>query len=229
MSVDLLAGLRQVSHDRGVTLYMTLLSAFAVLLGGRTTDREVAIGSPVSNRARPELELLVGYFVNTLVMRLDIASDRAFAALLAQTREVTASGHQSKDLPFRELVRDLVPVADPAYTPITQVMFNLVPTTASPFAPTGGVEEDTEIQVTPLPADAGPARYDLNLALQETESGLTGQLGYSTDLFSDSTADDIVRAYERLLWQVVADPEAALDVLRSRAEQVHPAIGGETR
>ncbi|ADI03432.1 putative NRPS [Streptomyces bingchenggensis BCW-1] len=211
--LDVLTRLRQLSQEHGGSLYMTLLSAFAVLLGGHTDDREVAIGSPVSHRPRAELEGLVGYFVNTLLIRLDIAPDRPFTELLAQARQVTAEAHDHKDLPFTELVRDLVPEPDPAHSPLLQTMVNLVPNPA----PTAGGDDAGDLRISPVDTGSRTAKHDLNLTALETESGLSGYLEYSTDLFADETAAHLVRSYERLLRKIAADPGADLARLRERA------------
>ncbi|WP_327311968.1 non-ribosomal peptide synthetase [Streptomyces sp. NBC_01235] len=217
---SVLARLRQLGQEHDGTLYMTLLSAFAVLLGGHADDRELAIGSPVTNRPRAELEQLVGYFVNTVVIRLGVAPDRVFTDLLAQTRQVTGEAHEHKDLPFAELVGDLVPEADPAYSPLFQVMFNLVP---NPAAAAGGEGGAADLAVSPVAADPGPAKYDLNLTVLETDSGLQCQLEYSTDLFTQDTAERMARTYELLLREIAAEPAVELARLRARAEATSDA------
>ncbi|MEU1019721.1 condensation domain-containing protein, partial [Streptomyces sp. NPDC005898] len=211
---SVLARLRQLGQEHDGTLYMTLLSAFAVLLGDRVDDRELAVGSPVTNRPRTELEQVVGYFVNTVVIRLGIAPDRVFTDLLAQVRQVTAEAHEHKDLPFAELAGELAPEADPSYSPLFQVMFNLVP---NPAAEAGDAAGAADLAVSPVATDPGPAKYDLNLTALETDTGLRGQLEYSLDLFTRDTADHMARMYERLLREIVADPAADLARLRSRA------------
>ncbi|MDX5563242.1 amino acid adenylation domain-containing protein [Streptomyces sp. ID05-04B] len=206
---ELLSRIQQLSKERGVSLYTTLLSAFAVLLGGRTQDEDIAIGAAVTNRPRTDLDQVVGYFVNLLALRLDVTPHRAFTDLLAETRRVTAEAHEHKDLPFADLVRALVPEPDAAYPPLFQVMFNLLPTA-------GGDESGAaELGIVPLPATAGTARFDLNLVVRETADGLLGQLEYSTDLFARSTAQEMARSYERLLRDIAAHPESELSRLRS--------------
>ncbi|MDX3229223.1 non-ribosomal peptide synthetase [Streptomyces sp. ME19-01-6] len=213
--LDVLTGLQQLSRQHGGSLYMTLLSAFAVLLGGHTDDRELAIGSPVSHRPGAELERLVGYFVNTLVIRLDIAPDRAFTDLLAQARHVTAEAHEHKDLPFTELVRELVPEPDPAHSPLFQAMVNLVPNPA----PAAGGDDADDLRISPVDTGSRTAKYDLNLTAVETASGLSGYLEYSTDLFAGETAADMARSYERLLREIARDPDANPARLRDRARE----------
>ncbi|WIM94380.1 amino acid adenylation domain-containing protein [Actinoplanes oblitus] len=203
VGAGLLDRLRALGQERGATLYMTLLSGFATLLGGITADREVLIGSPVTNRSRPELEELVGYFVNTVPMRLDISPELSFGALLGQVRQVSAEAQEHKDLPFRDLPG----------SPSCQVMFNLVPA-----APAAASAEAGGIAVTPLAVESGTAKHDLNLSLQDTGDGLAGYLEYSGDLFGRRTATRLADAYAALLHAVAADPDGTLAELRDRVE-----------
>ncbi|EFL27597.1 amino acid adenylation [Streptomyces himastatinicus ATCC 53653] len=210
---DVLTGLRKLGRERGATLYMTLLSAFGVLVGGHSDDDELAIGSPVTHRPRAELEHLVGYFVNTLVMRLDVAPDRSFTEVLARAGQVTAEAHAHKDLPFADLVRSQVPEPDPAHSPLFQVMFNLVP---NPVPEPDRTDAD-DLAITPVDLHSGTAKYDLGLTVRETASGLLGSLEYCTDLFTRETAGRMARSYEHLLQEIVAEPGAGLEWLRARA------------
>ncbi|MFJ9818692.1 amino acid adenylation domain-containing protein [Streptomyces sp. NPDC101151] len=207
--------LRKLAAEHGASLYMTLLAAYAALLGSRSDDHELAIGSPVTNRPAAELEELVGYFVNALVLRLEVAPRRTFGELLGQARDVVAEAQAHKDVPFADLVRSLVPEPDPAYSPLFQVMFNLVPA-PSPSGTdtdgTGGLDGEY------LPGETGTAKFDLSLALRETDSGLDGHLEYSTDLFARSTAERLARGYVRLLEQIVRHPDADL-------ARLYPAAG----
>ncbi|MET9447111.1 amino acid adenylation domain-containing protein [Streptomyces cinerochromogenes] len=210
---ELLAQLQRYSQERGVTLYMTLLSAFGVLLGMYTEDRELAIGSPVTNRPHPDLERLVGYFVNVLVMRLDVAPARTFEELLEQTKRVTAEAHAHKDVPFAALAEALAQDPDPACSPLFQVMFNLIPAPAP--APRDGTAPD--LATLPVRSGDGPAKSDLNLVLRETPTGLHGHLEYSSDLFARRTARTMAALYERLLLKILTSPAADLAALRAAA------------
>jgi amino acid adenylation domain-containing protein len=208
---ELVERLRKFGADHAASLYMTMLAAYAVLLGSRTEDRELAIGSPVTNRPATELEALVGYFVNALVMRLDVTPGRAFTDLLQQAREVVAEAQAHKDLPFADLVATLVPEAEPAHSPLFQAMFNLVPAAEPAGAPDTGDADGLDVR--PIPGGSGTARFDLSLALRETGPGLEGYLEYSTDLFSGDTARELANGYVRLLERVAEHPEADLDRL----------------
>ncbi|WP_031095154.1 non-ribosomal peptide synthetase [Streptomyces sp. NRRL S-15] len=213
ISAELLEQLRRLSQEQGATLYMTLLSAFAVLLGGHVDGSELAVGTAVSNRPRSELERVVGYFVNLLTLRLDVPAGLPFPDVLARTRRVTTEAHEHKDLPFPDLVRSLVPTPEPGCSPLFQVMFNLLPA-----APGGAGADETDLEVLPIRSATTTTRYDLNLVAEETASGLRGYLEYSADLFSPRTAGRMARAYERLLAEIVASPQSDVAHLRAAAE-----------
>ncbi|MGW7047349.1 amino acid adenylation domain-containing protein [Streptomyces avermitilis] len=211
ISAELLERLRRLSQEQGVTLYMTLLSAFAVLLGGHMDGSELAVGTAVSNRPRSELERVVGYFVNLVALRLDVPADRSFPDVLAQTRRVTTEAHEHKDLPFPDLVRALVPTPEPGCSPLFQVMFNLLPAAV----PTGAGDDGTDLQVLPVRPATTTTKYDLNLVAEETASGLRGYLEFSADLFSPRTVERMARTYERLLAEIVASPHSDVAHLRA--------------
>ncbi|WP_244967360.1 non-ribosomal peptide synthetase [Streptomyces cacaoi] len=223
---ELLDRLRKTSQEHGVTLYMTLLSAFAVLTGGHTDDHDLAIGAPVTNRPTEDEERLVGYFVTTLVMRLDITPERAFTDVLAQAREVVSQAHEHKDVTLTDLVEALAPEPDPAHSPLFQVMFNLIPSPDPEVEADGGTGD---LSIVPLPAHPGTTRYDLSLTVQETASGLHGSLEYSTDLFTSRTAEDMARTYERLLQEIARHPGSDLARLRAEANTSHTSEGEQDR
>ncbi|MGW3569212.1 amino acid adenylation domain-containing protein [Streptomyces sp. NPDC000941] len=211
--LDVLRQLRHFSQEHGGTLYMTLLSAFAALLGAYTQDRELAIGSPVTNRPVPEVEGLVGYFTNLLVMRLDVTAEQGFDELLTQAKRVTAAAQEHKDVPFADVVAALAPKPDPAHSPLFQVMFNLVPATGP--MPDGG--NAGHLAILPLRIDNQVAKFDLNLVVRETPAGLRGYLEYSTDLFARKTVEEMAAAYARLLLKILTRPGANLAQLRQAA------------
>ncbi|WP_031086199.1 non-ribosomal peptide synthetase [Streptomyces sp. NRRL WC-3549] len=212
VSAELLEGLRRLSQEQGATLYMTLLSAFAVLLGGHTDGGELVVGTAVSNRPRAELERVVGSFVNLVTLRVDVPADRSFPDLLAQTRRVATEAHEHKDLPFPDLVRALVPEPEPDRSPLFQVMFNLLPASGPGAGGDGG-----DLEVRPIRSATTTTKYDLNLVVEETASGLRGYLEFSTDLFSPRTAERMARTYERLLAEIVASPRSDAAHLRAAA------------
>ncbi|WP_327692518.1 non-ribosomal peptide synthetase [Streptomyces sp. NBC_00459] len=213
VSADVATALQRLGQDRRATSYMVLLSAFAVLLGAHTDTHDLVIGTPIANRPRTELEDVVGYFVNTLPIRLDAAPQRTFAELLAQAKDVTSEAHAHKDVPLLDLVRTLTPRPDPAHSPLFQTTFNLLPVRET--APGDGPDE---LAVSQLPNGAGTARFDLSLVVRETDDGIVGYLEYSTDLFTLATAERMARDYERLLARIVRHPDATLAELREPGE-----------
>lgn len=207
-----LARLKELGHQQGSSLYMTLLAAFAVLVGHYSEDEELVIGSPFTNRPRAELEPLVGYFVNHLPLRLHVGPTRPFAQLLAEAVRVTADAHDHKDLPFVDVAQSLTE-ANPAYSPVYQVLFNLLPFVEDPAEP-----DPTDLTVQPVNTHAGTTRLDLALTIRETVDGLSCTLEYSSDLFSRRTAKQMTRFYKRLLIAVAKKPEQELNQLWNLVE-----------
>jgi amino acid adenylation domain-containing protein len=218
--------LQTLSREQGVTLYMTLLSAWAVLLGRYAGQDDVAVGAPVANRTRRETEGLIGFFVNTLVTRHDLSGDPRFIDLLKRTRTMTLGAYAHQDVPFEQLVEELNPVRSTSHSPLFQVAFGLVNT------PVEGIELPG-FKVLPLlagktrdkdGADArqdlpeGTARFDMTLNLQESPAGLAGGLEYSTDLFDRSTIRRMLGHYARLLEAIVGAPESRLSQLSMLGE-----------
>ena len=128
LSASLKEKLQWLSRGQGVTLYMTLLSAFAVLLGRYAGQQDVAVGTPIANRTRRETEGLIGFFVNTLVMRNDLSGDPRFVELLKRTRAMALQAYAHQDVPFEQLVEELNPQRSVSHSPLFQVTFGLVNT-----------------------------------------------------------------------------------------------------
>jgi amino acid adenylation domain-containing protein len=203
LSADLLSQLQELSRQTGTTLFMTLLSGFAVLLSRYAAQTDVAIGTPIANRTRGETEGLIGFFVNTLVLRSDLSDEPRFVDFLKRTREVALQAYAHQDVPFEYLVEALNPERSLSHAPLFQVMFMLMNT------PMDGVAL-RDIQIAPLeidePDDVVAARHDLWIGLTETPSGLVGEVRYNRDLFDASTIARLIDHYERLLCAIVADP-----------------------
>ena len=194
--------INNLSRQQGVTLFMTLLAAFKVLLYRYTGQTDFAVGSPIANRTRSELEGLIGFFVNTLVLRTDMAGDPGFIELLGRVRETTLGAYDHQELPFEKLVEVLNPVRDMSYSPLFQVMFVFqnMP---------GAAVELPGVRLSPVGTDAGASMFDLTLFMWEGEKGLSGRIEYNTDLFDAETIERMVGHFETLLKGVVADPGSA--------------------
>ena len=209
---DLSEQLQHFSHENNVTLFMTLLSGVGVLLNRYSGQSDIAIGTPIANRTRSEVEKVVGFFVNALVMRCDFNNNPSFVELVNQVREMALQSYQHQDIPFEQLVDELNPHRDLSHSPLFQVMFALqnVPDNSDMLDDLDVVPVTIEQQAE---ADAeylrqeGVARFDLTISLQETESGISGFIEYNTDLFDEETIKRMSADYLRLLQQLVDTPK----------------------
>jgi amino acid adenylation domain-containing protein/FkbM family methyltransferase len=194
------------SRAEGATLFMVLLSGLAALLARLTGQADVPVGSPVANRSRPELEGLVGLFLNTLVLRADVSGDPGLAGLLGRVRETCLAAYAQQDLPFEKLVETLRPERDMSRNPLFQVMLILH----------NFPQETLELEglrASPMPVEMKIASFDLLLELTEEHGGLAGSLEYDTDLFDAPTAERIAAHLEQVLWAWVRDPGRRLSSL----------------
>jgi amino acid adenylation domain-containing protein len=198
--------LKILSRREGVTLFMTLLAAFKVLLYRYTGQADILVGSPIANRNRPETEKLIGFFVNTLVLRTDLFGNPSFQELLKRVRETTLRAYTHQDLPFEKLVEALQPERSLSYTPLFQVMFGLQ------HAPIEALKLPG-LTLDVLEVEGEMARYDLTLSLTDTEPGLVGTLEYNTDLFDAATIIRMLRHFQTLLESIVTDPYQPLSNL----------------
>ncbi|KYG06012.1 hypothetical protein BE21_37340, partial [Sorangium cellulosum] len=195
----LVARLRDLGRRHRVTLFMTLLSAFKVLLSRYAGQDDIVVGTPIAGRTHVETEGLIGFFVNTLVLRTDLSGDPAFVELLGRVREVTLGAYAHQDLPFERLVEELAPERDLSRSPLFQVML-VLQNAPLPEASLGGVK------LLPLYVQGTTAKRDLTLSLQETESGLVGELEYATDLFDAATIARMAGHFRTLLGSVAEAP-----------------------
>ncbi|HFQ94937.1 MAG TPA: non-ribosomal peptide synthetase, partial [Anaerolineae bacterium] len=179
--------------------------AFATLLSRYAGQDDLVIGAALANRPRPELEPLIGYFVNALPLRLRLDLDAPFADLLDRTRAETLAAFAHQETPFEAIVEAVQPPRDLARTPLFQVMFSLQD---DPLQ----VVDLPDLRLEPLPLDAGTARYDLTLVLTEAASGLDGWLEYSTELWDEESIAGMMRAYRALLAGIVAQPQRPLAI-----------------
>ncbi|GCA76890.1 tyrocidine synthase 3 [Microcystis aeruginosa NIES-2520] len=206
LSPKLSQALTELSRQQGVTLFMTLLAAFDALLYRYTGSSDILVGTPIANRNRGEIEGLIGFFVNTLVMRTDLSDNPSFSQLLTRVREVTMDAYAHQDLPFEMLVEALQPERDLSHTPLFQVAFVLQNTPKSEIAMTG-------LTVTDLPPENTTAKFDLTLAMVNTDDGLKGVWEYNTDLFESSTIERLSGHFLNLLGGIVANPQARISQL----------------
>lgn len=192
--------LQNLSQKSGATLFMTLLAAFAVLLGRYSNQEDILVGSPIANRNRREVESLIGFFVNSLVLRADLQGNPTFQHLLSRVRQVAMDAYAHQDLPFEQLVEVLQPERSLSYSPLFQVMFVLHNT------PMGKLELPG-LTLTALKNESATAKFDLTLVMEETEAGLSGEWEYNTDLFDAATIARMARHFQNLIQGIVANPK----------------------
>jgi amino acid adenylation domain-containing protein len=180
LSPELSEDLKRLSQRQDATPFMTLLAAFDVLLYRYTGQTDLVVGSPVANRSRTELEGLVGFFTNTLVLRADVSGNPTFEQLLERVRTICLQAYRHQDLPFEQLV-ELLPVERSlSHHPLFQVMFALRNTPTEPLDLPG-------LRATPERTATATATFDLTLLFEDTDAGFKGGIEYSTDLFEPDT------------------------------------------
>ena len=196
--------LHRIGRTHDATLYMTLLSGFAVLLYRYSRQDDIVIGSPIANRQRAELEGLLGFFVNTLALRIRLAGQPSFVELLERVRQVSLAAYSHQDLPFEKLVDELQPERDLSRSPLFQVMFALQ---NMPL----GVSDVAGLHLSPIEIGRSTALFDLVLDFWDMEDGLHGVLEYNCDLIEPSTAERFARHLQILLQAFATDPQAGID------------------
>jgi len=189
--------LKTLAEQCGASLYMTLLSAFKVLLHRYTGEEDICIGSPIANRQYSEIENLVGMFVNTLALRSYIQSDDNFTEVLSKIKNTCLTAYDHQDTPFEKIVERMQVKRSLAMSPLFQIVFALQNTP----------EEAVDTQVQDFPIEHNISKFDLTIELTETANGLIGSIEYSTALYKAETIDRMARHYIALCQSVVAKPE----------------------
>jgi amino acid adenylation domain-containing protein len=210
LSFDLTQALKTLSQQEGVTLYMTLLAAFKTLLYRYTGQDDIVVGTMSANRNRPELEWLIGYFLNTLVLRTDMSGTPSFRELLKRVRQVTLGAYAHEDLPFEKLVQTLQPERNLSQNPLFQVAF-------APQPPMPSLNGDWTINQLDIQTDT--AKFDLLLDVEERPESIIGRLEYNTDLFDANTISRMIGHFQTLLEGIVTNREQRVSELPLLTEQ----------
>ncbi|MDO5611891.1 MAG: amino acid adenylation domain-containing protein [Paracoccus sp. (in: a-proteobacteria)] len=195
--------LERLARANGATLFIVLLSAYALFLSRHTGQRDLLIGTPVSNRRLPELHDLIGLFVNTLVLRADTnAAD--FPELLARMRDMVLSAHANQDLPFEQLIELMQPPRSESHAPLVQTMFSMAD------APRAG-DLGGGLCWQALPGGAqGRARFDLSLEIWRDDGGLGGHFDHATDMIGTETGAALARRFAAWLDRIAQSPDMPL-------------------
>ncbi|MBJ7312568.1 amino acid adenylation domain-containing protein [Rugamonas sp. CCM 8940] len=218
LPAPLAASLRALAQRHGATLFMVLLGGWAALLARLSGQDEVVIGTPVANRQRADVEGLIGFFVNTLALRVPCGGDLEVAGLLARVRQVTLAAYQHQDLPFDQVVEALRPIRSMAHGPLFQTMLTMNNTPQAQALRLAGLE------LEPLEAPAVSVNEDLALSLTDSGAGIGAELVYATALFDHATAQRHAAAYVAVLEGMCADEHQAIAALPLLAEAQRAAV-----
>ncbi|HET6978726.1 MAG TPA: condensation domain-containing protein [Pyrinomonadaceae bacterium] len=205
-SAEVSGELRRISREQGTTLFMTMLAAFDILLSYYTKQTDIVIGTPVGGRMRAETEPLIGFFINTLVLRGDLSGDPTFLELLQRVKNDLLGALAHQDVPFEKLVEELQPERNLSYTPLFQVSFTLQKAQRTGITLPG-------LTLAPIGTTRGTTQYDLAMNLIDAEFEIAGMLEYDTDLYDGETILRMIKRFELLLSGLVASPSARLSEL----------------
>ncbi len=211
---DLAKSIYSLNRQEGVTLFMTLLAAFNILLQRYSNQDDIVVGTDVANRNRKEIESLIGFFINILVLRNDLSGNPTFRELLGRVRQVTLDAYAHQDLPFAELVKALQPNREVNSTPLFQVLFVLQNVPQSSL-------ELPELTINILDIKQEIAKFDIALFLTETKQGITGKWQYKEDLFEEELIARMSENFQTLLENIVNQPDSLINDLEilSKAEK----------
>lgn len=206
LSPQLTAGLNELARGERTTLFVVLLAAYNVLLGRCCRQEDVAVGTILANRTRPELEGLVGFIANTLVLRNDLSGDPTFRELAGRVSRVTLDAYRHQELPFEKVVEMLAPDRQGDRAPLFQVAL-VLENMPLELPEMGGVEAER------ITVENGTAKYDLALLVSERRGRLAGHFEYSTAVFEAATIDRMAAAMHALLAAAVEDPDRRISRL----------------
>ncbi|MGB8343744.1 MAG: condensation domain-containing protein, partial [Ktedonobacteraceae bacterium] len=209
LSQALTDGLKALSQQEGLTLYMLMIALFQLLLARYTGQADILLGTAISNRNRPDLQALLGFFLNTLVLRTDLSGNPTFHELLQRVRDVVLGAYDHQDMPFELLVKELQPERGAAHNPFFQVLLTLVPPT--PALTSGWT-------LTQMDVETGTAKFDLSLELEDQPDGLAGRFEFNADLFEAETIAHMADHWQTILASVLANPDQHIDELSLLSE-----------
>jgi acyl transferase domain-containing protein len=209
---DLSESLRLLSRSEGTTLFMTLFAAFQTLLFRYSQQEDFCVGVPIAGRSLKETEGLIGCFINNLVLRARVSRELRFRELLAKTREATLGAFAHQDLPFAKVVEAVQPERSLSHSPLFQVIFDFRST------PREQSQDLPELSLSTIGSEMGTAKLDLVLDIWDAGEAIVGSMEYNTDLFDDSTIEQMLSRFEVLLSSIVQQPDARLSALSLQTE-----------
>jgi hypothetical protein len=208
-----------LAREESATFFIAMLAAFCTLLYRIGGEQDIVLGSPIANRNNVELQGLIGFFTNTIALRIQLGGNPSFREVLRRARAAALGAYAHQELPFEKVVEAVAPKRDPSYNPLFQVNFRAQATERPPLRLTG-------IDVEPISVDIGFSRFDLALEVEAAAGSLRGYFEYDQDLFDHSTILGFEQNLRTLLEQVVADPETPILAL---ALPTRKAVGHSIR
>ncbi len=206
LPTSLSQSLRSLGSKQNATLSMTLLAAFSILLHRYTGENDIVVGTPIAGRNQFEIEGLIGFFLNHLVLRIDLSDNPNFRELLSRVREMALGAYSHQDLPFEQLLEELRPERDSSRTPLFQVYFNMLELEdLSPDLP--------GITVEPMTRSEPESKFDLTLYIRADKKGIRFNLVYNTTLFDRPRMAEMLKQLECLLSQISENPESRIERL----------------
>ena len=206
LSLSLSNAIKALGQQESATPFMTLLAAFNVLLHRYTMQPEIIVGTPIAGRHLPQLESLIGFFANTLVLRTSLSGGPTFREILRRTREVALGAYANQDVPFEKIVEVLQPERDLSRSPLFQVMFGMQNISITGFELSG-------LTLSVPGVEGSTAKFDLSLDMWEEQEGLKGLLEYNTDLFDATTVAQLAIHFELLLESIAENPDRSISDL----------------
>ncbi len=197
--LDVTAKLKEIARREEATLFMVLLAGFAALLSRYSGQEDMLIGTAIAGRQRAELEKLIGFFINTLVIRTDLRGNPSFRELVGRVREAMLGAYAHQDVPFEKLVEEIQPERSLGNNPLFQVQMVMQNLPGGRMPLEGLYLEWFEVEEV-------SAKFDLSLVLAEVEKGMKGTFLYNTDLFDGSTIAHMAERYEALLREAAQSP-----------------------
>lgn len=218
---SLVQSLEQLSQQENASLFMTLLTAFNILLYRYTGQDDIVVGAPMINRNRIETENLIGYFLNNLALRTHLSDTLSFSELLKNVRQTTLEAYSHQDLPFEKLVQELQPQRDLSYAPIFQVFFNMF------TANNGSTSSLADLEIKPFVQDEVEvgSKFDMTMYVRKQDNNLYFNLVYKTSLFRRTRMEELLGQYIQLLQQITQQPNqpiSKLSLVTPTAQKVLP-------
>lgn len=209
LEAPLAKGIKDLSHANGVTLFMTMLATFKILLYRYSGQEDVCVGTPIAGRTQQETEDVIGFFINTLALRTDLGGNPSFREVLQSVKQTTLEAYEHQDVPFAKVVEEVVKERDLVISPLFQVMFVMQNT-----PDTKELQLGEDISLSYETPSLSRTKFDLTVTVFESNEGLGLYTEYCVELFNRSTIERMMRHYKELLRAMLISPDAAIRDLK---------------